>query len=294
MMTQINIKITKKYISNCSCSDIINLKVQQDCNKNEKYYVLLTKNTKNHNLAENNFAISPHYISNCELRVCDVIIDKYYDVYNEMFDVFCNSKYKLNDTQIFYLNRFSMNELSIDHDIKFVVEFSDIKEILVYGKSFDISTIKHYDINFDLYLVCIELDEKIATCINYHKNNVLVYNNYKNICEREFLNLNISKKIKHNIKATKKLYKKLDEAINKNKKIEALSYKITLCEKEKIYLDCLDIMLFDIKLNLANTTYKSLDYYNNKGYLNDIHIKKIYCDMNCDETINYDITHKIF
>jgi hypothetical protein len=246
---RIKLKISKKYISNCRCSDIFNLPIKQDCNKNEKYYVLLAKSTKNYSLVSNNFSINLSYISECELHIGGVLIDKYFDTYNQIYDIIHGSKLKLNDTQIFYLNKFSMNQLETKYDINFVIKFNDIQELLIYKPSLNRDDII-FDFDFDLYLVCLEISDEEITKLNKHKFNVLAYNNSKNICEKDYIDLKISKSIKHNIKATRRLYNKLNRLLikNKNRKIKTMCHKIMLCEKEKIYCDmhCEETVFYDL------------------------------------------------
>lgn len=286
----ISIKISKKYIGNFSCNNNTNIEINEDECNNEKYYILLAENNQKYNLEKDNFSLchNPEFISYCSLDINNISFDKIYSSYNDMYDLLNNNKTYFDDNkQLFIINRY---QLYTKYLLNFNVNFMDNKKLIIYNKKFHKNKLRNIKINFDLYLICLELDELNILITNMIANNIKHYNNMQDVYKKEYKTLNITKKLKYNAKSTKRLYKKLFLTKNKNnkstsRKIKALCEKISYNEKEKIYLEYYDVLNLDVSINIFDKPNKNFEYYDKRKFLFENYIRDLVVNMNCGKDV---------
>lgn len=286
----ISIKISKKFIGNFSCNNNTNIEINEDECNNEKYYILLAENNQKYSSEKDNFSLCrhPEFISHCVLNINNFVFDKIYSSYNNIWDLLNNQKTYFDDNkQLFILNRY---QLYTKYLLNFNVNFMNREKLIVYNKNFDVNKLQDINIDFDLYLICLELDELNILRTNMIANNIKHYNDMQDTYKKEYDNFNIIKKLKYNIKSTKRLYNKLFLTKNKNnkstiRKIKALCEKIAYNEKEKIYLEYYDVLNLDININIFDKPNKNFEYYDKKKFLFENDIRDFVVNMSCGKDI---------
>lgn len=240
----ITVGISKKFIGNFSCSDTPSIKIMKNNCSNEKHYFIFVKREQK---------INDSLDISCVLNIDDVIFDKIYSSYGYIFDVLNNNTQNDDTKYILLINTYPL----CTH---------------IYDIKFDVSFKRHEDVSFDLFLICLDLDTINVSKLNIFAREAKLYNDMKDNYK------NIEKKIKYNMKSTKRLNKKLTLIKNK-RKIRTLFAKIMHNEKERIFLEQYNIMYI---FNVPNKTH---EYFTQRRFLFENDIRNYIINMKCCEEI---------